>query len=93
MLTEKETKKITMTGEIKGISTNVEYETESEKAPSRIQMNFSKDNLYGNVIYEVERGNLSFVAPGLQFAKDVFEIAVEQINDILQRYATITIND
>ena len=85
-MTEKETKKITLTGEIEGVKVNVEYEVEGEKAPSRIQMNFLKDNLYGNVNYDVERKNFSFQAPGLQFAKDVFEIATGQINDILQKY-------
>jgi len=86
MFTEKETKKITLTGEIEDVSVGVEYEVEGEKAPSCIQMSFSKNSLYGNVNYDVERKNFSFNAPGLQFAKDVFDIAFVQINDILKKY-------
>ena len=86
MLTEKQTKKTTLSGEIEGVNVNVEFEVEGENAPPRIQMSFSKNNLYGSVNYDVERKNFSLQATDLQFAKEVFEIAIAQVNDILQGY-------
>ena len=86
MLTEKQTKKITRSGEIKGVNVNVEFEVEGEKAPARIQINCQKGSLYGIANYDIERKNFSFQATDLQFAKSVFENAVEQINGILKKY-------
>lgn len=86
MLTKKQTKKTTLSGDIEGVNMNVEYEVEGENPPSKIQINFSKSQLYGSVNYDIERKNYSFQATNLQFAKEVFEIAIEQINDIMQKY-------
>ena len=86
MLTEKETRKITQTGEIESVNVTVEYEVEGERAPSRIQMSFLRDNSYASANYDAERKNFSLQAPGLQFAREVFEIAIERVSDILQKY-------
>jgi len=86
MLIEKQTKKTTLSGEVEGVNVNAVFEVEGENAPSCIQMNFSKNNMYGSVNYDVERKNFSFQATDLQFSQEIFEIAIAQINDILQKY-------
>jgi len=85
-LTEKQTKKVTRQGRIGDANVSVEFEVSEENVPSRIQVNVLEDNLYGGAWYDVERGNFSLQATGLHFAKLVFEIAEEQINDIRQKY-------
>lgn len=85
-LQKTQTDKIMLTGIIDNINVSIMYEKEEGSIISPIQMSMSseKGTFHANATYSVKEKTFSFFASYLSFGKKVYDIAIEQIEKIIE---------